>query len=144
METHQIPQNSLTETIERIVNLSNQLCEDYYFSFSQPLSDDEIAQIEKSNCIVIPESYKDWLRFSGCSEICGALAQFLDIRMVMDNEKLSGGDMVVIGYIMGDGEEVRFSKSNGGIFSFNHGQIHEYSSFKDVLIIIIEHLEGRL
>ena len=54
------------------------------------------------------------------------------------------GDTVIIGSIIGDGEIVCFSKSNGVIFTNDHGKIYEVDSFDDILLSVIEQLQYRV
>ena len=64
-----IPNNSLTEEIKEIVSLCQQLEDRYDSYFNPPASEEEIIAWENEHGITIPETYKDWLRFSNGSEI---------------------------------------------------------------------------
>lgn len=139
-----IPNNSLTENLNKLVRLTQQLNDEYSFYYSPPLNETEISEIEHINNISLPSSYKEWLMFSNKATICGAVAEFYDIKNAINSPNYVHGDTVIIGCINGDGEIVCFSKSNGTIFTNDHGEIYEVDSFDDILLGIIEQLQYRI
>ena len=136
-----IPNNSLTENLNKLVRLTQQLNDEYSFYYSPPLNETEISEIECINNISLPSSYKEWLMFSNKATICGAVAEFYDIKNAINSPNYVHGDTVIIGCINGDGEIVCFSKSNGTIFTNDHGEIYEVDRFDDSLLGIIEQLQ---
>ena len=105
--------------------------------FKEPVSEQEMIDWEEKNNIKIPESYKEWLRFTG------------DCRMVSISANLWGPskfhqkyvpeDLVVIGEVVGDGEVICFSKSTGCYVSFFEGRIaQDYENFEKVLEMIMD------
>ncbi len=140
----EIPNNSLTENLNKLVRLTQQLNDEYSFYYSPPLNETEISEIERINNFSLPLSYKEWLMFSNEATICGAVAEFYDIKNVINSPNYVHGDTVIIGSIIGDGEIVCFSKSNGIIFTNDHGEIYEVDSFDDILLGVIEQLQYRV
>lgn len=100
--------------------------------FTVPAPKEEITKWEEENGITIPESYKEWLKFTGNCELDGTVAKFTkpaDFRDSFDDD-----NMIVIGEIIGDGGTVCFSKKTGKIVSFCDGFIdRRYSDFDKVL-----------
>ncbi|HRR75597.1 MAG TPA: hypothetical protein P5191_02130 [Ruminococcus sp.] len=139
----EIPNNSLNSSIKQIVKLSEKLCNDYSFEYAPPLSKKEIKKIEEFN-FSLPESYKEWLSFTSCAEICGSIAHFYDIRNATSNSLLSYNDTIIIGDIIGDGEVICISKSSKIIFTENHGVIYEVDDLNEILDEIIEQLLCKL
>lgn len=136
MEIPTIPNNSLTEEIKEIVCLCEQLAPEYGEDaswFSPAASEEEINEWEKDNKLTIPESYKEWLRFSGEARILNTLARFYGPQKFRINLKDIPDNLVEIGDLLGDGQRLCFSKSTGNIIRYDHGDIREYDSLKPVL-----------
>lgn len=133
MKIPEIPNNSLTEEIKEIVRLCQELDNKYFSEFSPPETEEAMTEWEKKNGISIPESYKDWLRFSGSCEITNDLAHFYGTGgMIADYEYLPD-DLVYIGDLIGDGEMLCFSKTTGKIIRYDHGVPKDRGDFKDFL-----------
>ena len=136
-----IPNNSLTEEINEIVALCNELASEYGKDsswFSAPASETEIIQWEQENKIILPDSYKEWLRFSGDAQIINSTVRFFGLKMIGAYNEYVPNDYVVIGELIGDGEYLCFSKSTGKIIRYNHGKSIEYQSFREILNLILE------
>lgn len=132
MRIPEIPNNSLTEEIKEIVRLCQELGHDN-FNFYPPETEEAIEEWEQKNGILIPESYKDWLRFSGYSEIMNELAHFYGVGDMIANYEYLPDDLVYIGDLIGDGEMLCFSKTTGKIISYDHGVPSDEGDFKDFL-----------
>lgn len=130
MKVPQIPNNSLTEEIKEIVELCEQLEDDYDFQFDEPATADEIKEWEEKNGIEIPQLYKEWLDFSGDSRILNGLAHFYGTKMMGEYNEYVPDELVVIGELIGDGEFLCFSKESGEIVRYNHGKIKRLEDFK--------------
>ena len=137
-----VPNNSLSSEINTILRLMKELQGKRYFEFSPATSFDEISEWENQNSITIPQGYRDWLMFSNGSTIHGSLAEFYGINKI----KIGLADMqknsVIIGNVTGDGERLCFSSKNGDFFTFFHGEVNKYDSFNDILLSLIEDIEG--
>lgn len=136
-----IPNNSLTKEIKKIVDLCEELDEDYTSTFSEAASEEEMTKWEKENRTTIPESYKEWLRFS---RDCDIMQGFARLYMPGEHEKGLPEDYIDIGMLIGDGEFLCFSKSTGKFMRFFEGEVTTIESFKDFLIYIIEELNDEL
>lgn len=137
-----IPNNSLSGEINTILKLKEKLKGKRYFEFLPPASIDEINEWEAKNSITIPQGYKDWLMFSNGSIIHGSLAEFYSINKIKIGLAGMPKDSVTIGNVVGDGEKLCFSSENGGFFTFFHGGINEYNSFNDILLSLIDDIDG--
>ncbi len=144
----EIPNNSLTERIKSIVELSKQLVEDFgegAFKFESPISNEELESWEKENGISIPESYKDWLRFSKSSEIDRGSAIFYEPKdFITDNDKKAydvPDECVVIGELGGWGVSVCFYAETGEIMYVDHCDICRDLDFGDILDWVIDRLK---
>jgi len=65
------PNNSLKNEIEELVTLCKQLEDENTFLFNDGIEEETISDWEKNNGIKLPETYKDWLRFSNGAIIGG-------------------------------------------------------------------------
>ena len=132
MNIPNIPNNSLTREITELVGICEELHEEYTFMFCEPVSEEALAAWENENGIKLPESYKDWLRFSNGAVIHDNLAHFYSLNALEVKNELFD-DLVVIGELIGDGERLCFSKSTGKFVRNNHGEEREYEDFKSFL-----------
>ena len=132
-----IPNNSLTEEIKEIIRLCKILESVYKFQFHAAATEEEISKWENEHGITIPESYKDWLRFSNGSIIANETAHFYGTKMIGCDDEYVPNEYVVIGSLIGDGELLCFSKINGNIVSIDHGKVFEYGDFKNYLRFMI-------
>ena len=139
----EIPNNILKEEITQIVELSKKLeDEGYYFDYDPPATEEELSSWEKENNIKIPESLKDWLRFSSYSNIRSELAIINGVEDFKIDCELVPDEMVIIGEVIGDGQFIGFSKENGEIMWEDHDEVTKLESFdiflKDTLIRMLK------
>ncbi len=119
-----IPENnSLKTEIEEILKLCKESEAEYGEKasyFNEPVSEQEMTEWEEANSVKIPESYKEWLRFTGKCRIVSNTATFWGPKEFHSN--FVPEDLVVIGEMVGDGEVVCFSKSSGEFVRFFEGK----------------------
>lgn len=144
MSKYNIPENnSLKEEIEELLRLCEEAKEEYgeQSSYFEPgIAECEMIEWEEKTGIKIPESYKEWLRFSSRCQIRQTLAGFSFPRFA----EIVPSDYIIIGWLIGDGEVLCFSKSNGNFVRYFEGSVNdEFSDFKDMLNEIIRMLTGR-
>lgn len=119
----------LEKEINTIVELCNALQDEYESRFFGPVDEEVMKQWERENKIMIPELYKEWLRFSNGAVIRGSLAHFYGVEGFELGNSDYSEDCVIIGDLIGDGERLGFSKTTGKIVRINHGRIREYDDF---------------
>lgn len=135
-----IPENnSLKTEIEEILKLCKESEAEYGEKasyFNEPVSEQEMTEWEEANGVKIPESYKEWLRFTGKCRIVSNTATFWGPKEFHSN--FVPEDLVVIGEMVGDGEMVCFSKSKGEFVRFfegkENGTYREFNSFLKVIM----------
>ena len=130
-----VPENDLKDVITELLEYCDEKEEEGELGktkFSNPVSEEEIENWEKENGVKIPESYKQWLRFTGDCIIDGTTAEFYSPKNF--RTEYVPEDLVIIGEQTGDGEVVCFSKEMGNIVSFFEGSVNfEYETFDKVL-----------
>lgn len=119
----------LEKEINTIVELCNALQGKYESRLFEPVDEKVMEQWEHENKIMIPELYKEWLRFSNGALIRGTLAYFYGIEGFELGSSYYPEDCVIIGDLIGDGERLGFAKATGKIVRINHGRIREYDDF---------------
>lgn len=103
--------------------------------FADGISEEKMTKWEEENGVSIPESYKDWLRFSEECQIDGTTASFWGPDKFHSN--FVPEDYVVIGEVIGDGEVVCFSKINGEFVNYFEGnKKNERKNFGELLAYI--------
>ena len=88
--------NTLKKEIKEILKLCDEAKAEYGEKasyFNEGASESEIEAWESKNGIKIPESYKDWLKFSADCQIRDTLASFFFPRLV----NIVPEDLVLIG-----------------------------------------------
>lgn len=101
--------SSIKDEIQEILAIRDELLEEE-FVFYAPISDIEINKWEERNKIIIPEEYKDWLRFSDGAKLEGEFAKFLGLNQLVINMTDYKKPLVIIGNLVGDGDimHIRF------------------------------------
>ena len=130
-----VPENDLKDVITELLEYCDEKEEEGELGktkFSNPVSEEEIENWEKENGVEIPETYKQWLRFTGDCIIDGTTAEFYSPKNF--RTEYVPEDLVIIGEQTGDGEVVCFSKETGEIVTFFEGEINfEYGTFNEAL-----------
>ena len=72
--------------------------------FEGPIEETKMSKWEEETGVIIPESYKEWLRFSQKCQIVGTTATFWGPKEF--HSDFVPEDLVVIGEMVGDGEVV--------------------------------------
>lgn len=136
--------NTLKKEIKEILKLCEEAKAEYGEKesyFNEGASESEIKEWESKNGIEIPESYKEWLRFSADCHIRQNLASFFFPRLV----DIVPEDLVLIGNLIGDGEVLCFSKTSGEFIGYFEGRVEiRKENFKEVLQEVIRMLKGRM
>lgn len=138
-----IPENSLTDEIQELIEICRILEaeEGFKSKFEPPATEEEITEWENKNCIEIPDSYKDWLRFSQNAYILGYCPHFHMPKLENPPYDFTE-DIVEIGTLSGVGVGLGFSSVTGKFITADHGELFEIDSFKEVLQnLVISHLK---
>ena len=134
-----IPENNeLKDLIQELLEFCDEMDEDELDTtyFSEPVSEEEIENWEKENGVIIPESYKQWLRFTGDCEIDGTTAEFYSPKNF--RTEFVPDDLIIIGEQIGDGEVICFSKETGEIVTYFEGNIRKkYGTFDKTIKEVI-------
>lgn len=111
--------------------------------FGRGITLEELNDWEKRNDIIIPDSYKEWLRLTGQSML---LFDLLVLTMPEVNfDIVHNQDLVLIGRVIGDGEYLCFSRLTHEFFRYKDGVQRTYRDFKEFLKeTIIRLLENSL
>ena len=139
MSNYNVPENnSLKKEIKKLLKLCKENdeesgAEDSYFE--EPIEEQKLIDWEKENGIVIPESYKEWLRFSRKCRIVRNTAKFWGPDEFHSN--YVPDDFVVIGEMVGDGEVVCFSKKTGKFILLFEGNEEIIDTFDKVIRKVI-------
>ena len=136
--------NSLKKEIEELLHWCNVAEEknEKSSSFDVPVSEKELVEWEEKNGVKIPETFKEWLRFSRKCNIANGVANFWGPDEF--NSDYVPDDLVVIGEMIGDGERVCFSKITGNFIRFfENDDMEEYDDFGSLLNKIMRILGKR-
>lgn len=133
--------NSLKEEIQKILDQKYKAKANHNdnYTFAPPIKEEVMTAWEQEHGITIPESYKEWLRFSRESSIEDTTANFWSPKDF--TSEYCPDDLVIIGEMIGDGEFVCFSKETGKFVSLFEGERTEYDDFKGILNAVIRIIE---
>ncbi len=130
--------NAMKKEFDEIVKLCEEKVEEYgerASCFMEPATEEEILDWENKTGIKIPEDYKQWLKLTKTCQMCQTIASF-----IFPNDKqpeFLPNEYVLIGYVVGDGEVLCFSKDTGKYVTYFEGRVNdEYDEFKSVLLQI--------
>ena len=111
--------------------------------FNEPIKESKMEKWEAENGVKIPESYKDWLRFSEKCQIDGTTATFWgpdDFK-----SEYVPDDLIVVGEIIGDGQVVCFSKAEGVFVEYYEGTIqNRMQNFNEIIKKIFDDTSAAL
>lgn len=127
----------IAEQFEYYQNMCSLLSEFKDSTFAPPATLKKIENWEKE--INLPHQYKSWLMQAESSRILGG---YIEFRWPELGSFDTTDDVIIIGDVIGDGEELLISRENGKIFSFFDGETEEYEDFDDLLTCLsgfIEH-----
>ena len=108
--------------------------------FDAPIEEDKMTKWEEKNGVKIPESYKEWLRFSEKCWIDGTTAAFWGPDEF--HSEYVQEDLVVIGAVIGDGEVVCFSKETGEFVRLFESRRTGYKSFDEIVSFICKTIDA--
>lgn len=129
-----IPENNnLKEEIEELLNICEELEEESETEFFDGINEVKMAEWEAVNGIKLPDTYKEWLRFSDGAIVLDTLARLYSLEQVNIDDNECSDDNVIIGEVIGDGTRLCFSKTTSEFIWYDHGKQRKYADFKGIL-----------
>lgn len=136
--------DTLKNEFNEMVKLCEERVEEYgerASYFMEPATEEEIVKWEEESNVKIPEDYREWLKLTKTCQICSTIASLI-FPQTKQSDFLPD-DYVLIGYVVGDGEVLCFSKSTGKYITYFEGKVNEeYEDFKHFLIELIRMIKG--
>ena len=129
---------TIVEQFEYYQNMCSLLSEYVDSTFAPPATFDKIEKWEKENGLQLPHQYKSWLTLTESSRLLGGYVEF---RWPELESFDADNDVIIIGEVIGDGEELLISCETGQIFSFFDGEMEEYEDFDDLLTCLSGFME---
>ena len=120
----------IKEQFEYYQNMCSLLSEFKESKFAPPATLEEIEHWEKENNAILPHQYKSWLMLTKESRI---LDGYIEFRWPELGCLDTVDDVIIIGSVIGDGEELLISRESNHILSFFDGETEEYNDFDDCL-----------
>ena len=130
--------DTIKEQFDYYQNMCSLLSEFKESKFDPPAEIEKIEQWEKENDTTLPYQYKSWLALSEYSWILDGYVEFFLPQIGSFDDD---NDVIVIGSVIGDGEEILISRESGKIFSFFDGETEEYNDFDDLLSCLSGYVE---
>lgn len=128
----------IKEQFNYFQNLCSLLFEYKESEFEPPAPLEKIIQWEKDNKVELPHQYKSWLMLTKSSRI---LSSYIEFRWPKLGSLDVADDVIIIGDVIGDGEELMISCESGKILSFFDGEMEEYEDFDDLLTCLSGFME---
>lgn len=133
-----IVDKTIVAQFEYYQNICSLLSEFVDSAFAPPAALDKIEKWEKEKGIKLPHQYKSWLMLTESSRI---LSGYIEFRWPKLGSLDASDDVIIIGDVIGDGEELMISCESGKIFSFFDGEMEEYEDFDDLLTCLSGFME---
>ena len=134
----------LKNEFNEIVKLCEEKVEEYgerASYFMEPATEAEILEWERKTGIQIPEDYKEWLKLTSACQMCSTIASLIFPQTKQPD--FLPDDYVLIGYVVGDGEVLCFSKSTGKYITYFEGKVNRtYDDFMMILYGIKKSIKG--
>ena len=142
MTVPDIPENSLTKHINKLISICQKLCQTDYvedddaFIFNPPANISDIELWEENNKVKIPSSYKDWLLFSNGTKLCNSIVELYSLENFIVNNDLKPynvpDEFIVIGESVVE-EVYGFSVETGKFMIFGEYEDMEATDFSEIL-----------
>lgn len=136
--------NTIKNEFDEIVKLCEEKVEEYgerASYFLEPVTEEEIVEWERETGIQIPEDYRQWLKLTGTCQMCSNIASLVFPETKQPD--FLPDDYVLIGYVVGDGEVLCFSKSTGKYITYFEGKVNRtYDEFMMILYRIKKSIKG--
>lgn len=140
--------NSLKKEIEDLIEICDKLEEDEKYGgstvFREPATEEMLKEWEEENGIILPEEYKDFLRFTDGARINSYTALFVSVVGIRANFVALPPEYVLVGDYGGYGALMCFEKATGEFLTYERGRIEHYGTFRNLLLDIIESCRGVL
>lgn len=137
LDAVKVPDNSLSEHFTELVTLSKTYPEEMNVTFHAPAKPQAIAAFERKHKLTLPAELKDLLLISnGFSLDYDDFYGLEEIEYHLTNWgplEEDGEEYIFIASVVGDGEEIVFSKKTGLIYWHDHGDLTEYGTLDAVL-----------
>lgn len=138
--------NAMKKEFDEIVKLCERKVEEYgehASYFMEPATEEEILDWENKTGIRMPEDYREWLKITGNCQMCSTIATLI-FPQIKQPEFLPS-DYVLIGYVVGDGEVLCFSRSDGKYITYFEGKVNEeYNTFIEFLDNVKNLIKGEV
>lgn len=138
--------DTLKNEFDEIVKLCEERVEEYgerASYFMEPATEEEILEWERKTGIRIPEDYRQWLKLTANCQICSNIASL--VFPELEQPDFLPDDYVLIGYVVGDGEVLCFSKSTGKYITYFEGKVNrKYDDLISFLKDIKKDIKGEL
>ena len=138
--------NELKKEFDEIVELCEEKVEEYGEKasyFMEPATNEEIVEWEDATGIQMPDDYKEWLKYTRSSQMCSTIAKLIFPQTKQPD--FLPDDYVLIGYVVGDGEVLCFSKSDGKYVTYLEEKVNkEYDDFISFLKSVKSDIKGEL
>lgn len=148
IEEVKIPDNSLSEHFTELVALCKAYPEEMNVTFHTPAKPKAIVAFEKKHKLTLPSELKELLLFSnGFSLDYDDFYGLEEIEYHLTNWgplEEDGEEYIFIASVVGDGEEIVFSKKTGLIYWHDHGDFTEYGTLDAVLEERMEYQKDNL
>lgn len=146
LEDVKIPDSSLSEYFTELVQLCREHSDEINSEFHAPAKARDIFAFEKRNRLSLPSQLKELLMFSnGFSLNYDSFYSLEEIEYHHKNwgtiTDESGAEYIIIANVIGDGEDIVFSKETGIVYWEDHGEFTEYGDIGNVLEDRIESAE---
>ena len=139
------PKN-LQECFERLKKGCEMLYDEYEYSedyshFNPPATEERIQAMEKRLGFALPQGYRQFLRFSDGAKIMGNSATIYGLNWIGASDHMVPTGYLTIGEVVGDGERIALSETDGQIYSCYNGRISLFH-FEDRMFELLNECEG--
>ena len=137
---------TLQECLERLKKGCEKLYDEYEYSedyshFNPPATEEQIQAMEKRIGLALPQGYRQFLLFSNGAKIMGNSATIYGLDWIGASDPMVPKGYLTIGEVIGDGERIALSETDGQIYSCYNGRISLWH-FEDRMFELLSECEG--
>lgn len=144
-EYKRIKGNPLEQILLKMVDLCEEKGPVYGYKntvIAKPATEAEITAWEKEQGLLLPDSYKDFLKFANGVQFFGSSEYIAGLQGLKNLDEYLGADyMLLLGEMIGDGTMICMSKSDGHVYIADHGEYEDKGDFEEFLEYFLDFLE---
>lgn len=137
--------NPLKDVLLKVVDLCEEKAPVYGYKntkIGKPATEEEIQAWEQEQGILLPECYKNFVRFANGIQFFGSSEYISGVQGLNPSDEYLGADYIHLGEMIGDGTAICMSKASGKVYIADHREYEDKGDFAEFLEYFLDFLKA--